>query len=141
MSALPTLGGNNGQASAINNRGQIAGYAENTILDSGCPRNRITVSVLWEKGKAQPLPTVGSDPDGVAFGLNDQGQAVGYSGTCTTAIRAVLWKTALPSRFLNSEVQSPVSPSALATRAKLLGKSPALAASAEGEPHEHNSHS
>jgi probable HAF family extracellular repeat protein len=54
--------------------------------------------VLWEKGKAQPLPTVGSDPDGVAFGINDQGQAVGYSGTCTAAIHAVLWEsgTAFP---------------------------------------------
>jgi len=28
MKALPTLGGNNGWASAINNRGQIAGFAE-----------------------------------------------------------------------------------------------------------------
>jgi hypothetical protein len=28
MKALPTLGGNNGQASAINNRGQIVGFAE-----------------------------------------------------------------------------------------------------------------
>jgi probable HAF family extracellular repeat protein len=41
---------------------------------------------------------VGSDPDGVAFAINDQGQAVGYSGTCTRAIHAVLWEngTAFP---------------------------------------------
>src|ERR1700686_3524607 len=101
MSALPTLGGNNGQASAINNHGQIAGFAENGIVDSTCPpgdpNNRITLPVLWEKGKAQPLPTVGSDPDGVAFGINNQGQAVGYSGTCTLP-NAVLWEngTAIP---------------------------------------------
>ena len=37
MSALPTLGGNNGQASAINNRGQIVGFAENGTVDSTCP--------------------------------------------------------------------------------------------------------
>ena len=96
MSALPTLGGNNGQASAINNRGQIAGFAENGILDPTCPpnttNNRIALPVLWEKGKAQPLPTVGSDPDGVAYGINDQGQAVGYSGTCTAALHVVLWE-------------------------------------------------
>jgi len=102
MSALPTLGGNNGQASAINDRGQIVGFAENGIVDSTCPpnttNNRIALPVLWEKGKAQPLPTVGSDPDGVAFWINDQGQAVGYSGTCTAANHPVLWKngTAFP---------------------------------------------
>src|SRR5215831_10677614 len=37
MRALPTVGGNNGQASAINNRGDVAGFAETTIPDSGCP--------------------------------------------------------------------------------------------------------
>jgi probable HAF family extracellular repeat protein len=101
MSALPTLGGNNGQASAINSHGQIAGFAENGIVDSTCPptttNNRIVLPVLWEKGKAQPLPTVGSDPDGVAFGINNQGQAAGYSGTCT-APNAVWWEngTAIP---------------------------------------------
>src|SRR5271166_6609465 len=31
MTALPTVGGNNGQASAINNRGQIAGYAQTAV--------------------------------------------------------------------------------------------------------------
>jgi len=96
MSALPTLGGNNGQASAINNRGQIVGFAENGIVDSTCPpgttNNRIALPALWEKGNAHALPLVNSDPDGLAFWINDQGQAVGYSGTCTTALHAVLWE-------------------------------------------------
>jgi probable HAF family extracellular repeat protein len=102
LSALPAVGGNNGQASAINNRGQIAGFAETAVPDSGCPARRPmhTISpVIWEEGKAQPLPTVGSDPDGFANGINDLGQAVGYSGTCTLSIvRAVLWEnhTAFP---------------------------------------------
>ncbi|MDQ2843975.1 MAG: hypothetical protein M3Y72_23645 [Acidobacteriota bacterium] len=55
MSALPTLGGNNGQASAINNSGQVAGFAENGIVDSTCPspvaNNRIVLGVLWENGR------------------------------------------------------------------------------------------
>ena len=55
MSALPTLGGNNGQASAINNRGQIVGFAENGAVDSTCPanttNNRIQLPVLWETAK------------------------------------------------------------------------------------------
>src|SRR5215510_3827190 len=100
ISALPTLGGNNGSASDINNRGQIAGFAETTVTDLGCGGlpNKTTLAVLWEKGEAQPLPTVGSDPDAQAYAINDQGQAVGYSGTCAAAIHAVLWEngTAFP---------------------------------------------
>jgi probable HAF family extracellular repeat protein len=96
MHALPTLGGNNGQASAINNRGRVVGYAENGVVDSTCPagvtNSRVDLPVLWDTGKAQPLSTIGNDPDGVAFGINNHGQAVGYSGTCTAANYAVLWE-------------------------------------------------
>jgi probable HAF family extracellular repeat protein len=86
------VGGNNGQASAINNRGEVAGYAETAVTDSGCPPFKITAALLWEKGKALALPTVGGDLDGVAYGINDQGQAVGYSGSCIAALHAVMWQ-------------------------------------------------
>ena len=92
MSALPTVGGNNGQASAINNRGEVAGYAETAVTDPTCPPAPTTSAVLWERGKALALPTVGGDADGVAFGINDQGQTVGYSGSCVAATHAVMWK-------------------------------------------------
>src|SRR3984893_18438806 len=96
MSALPTLGGNNGQASAINNRGQIVGFAENGALDTTCPAgttyDRIAVPGMWEKGTAKALPLVSNDTDGDAFWINDLGQAVGYSGNCTTALHGVSWK-------------------------------------------------
>ena len=97
MMALPTLGGNNGQASAINNRGQIVGISETTVPDSGCPPGKQpgkTISpVLWEKGEVRALPTLAGDPDGFVQGINDQGQAVGSSGTCTNfATHAVLWE-------------------------------------------------
>jgi probable HAF family extracellular repeat protein len=92
MSALPTVGGNNGQASAINNRGEVAGYAETSVIDSGCPPFKITSAVLWEKGKALALPTVSGDLDGVAFSINNHGQTVGYSGSCVAATHAVMWK-------------------------------------------------
>src|SRR4029077_13181808 len=59
---------------------------------SGCPPFKTTSAVMWEKGKAVALPTVGGDLDGVAFGINDQGQAVGYSGSCVAATHAVVWK-------------------------------------------------
>ncbi len=43
MIELPTLGGNNGQATAVNNRGQVVGYAEN----SAQPDNRYN-DVPWQ---------------------------------------------------------------------------------------------
>ena len=100
MRALPTVGGNNGQASAINDSGQVVGYAENGIVDSTCPagvmNNRVVLPVLWDtakgKDKAHALATIGRDTDGVAFGINNQGQAVGYSGTCTAVNYPVLWE-------------------------------------------------
>ena len=96
MVALPTVGGNNGQASAINNSGQVAGYAENGIADSTCPQGivnfMVDLPVMWTNGNAQALPTINGDPDGVAFGINNRGQAVGYSGTCTAANYAVVWE-------------------------------------------------
>jgi len=96
MRALPTLGGNNGQASSVNIRGQIVGFAENGALDTTCPagttNNRIALPALWEKGAVNALPLVTNDVDGVAFWINDQGQAVGYSGNCTTAVHGASWK-------------------------------------------------
>jgi len=102
MSALPTLGGNNGQASAINNHGQVAGYAENGVVDSTCKpntaNNRIVLGVLWENGKAQTLPPLGSDPDSEAVDINSQGDTVGYSGTCGgSANHAVVWEYGNPT--------------------------------------------
>ena len=95
MSALPTLGGNNGQASAINNRGQIVGMAEDGTVDPSCSpgttNNRLQLPVLWENGKVQALPT-GNDPGGFAVWINDDGQAVGYTGACGAMSHAVSWE-------------------------------------------------
>ena len=94
MSALPTLGGNNGQASAINNRGQIVGFAEDGTVDSSCPanqtNNRTQLPVLWENGKAKALPTA-NDPGGNALWINDKGQIVGFTGPCGATNHAVVW--------------------------------------------------
>ncbi len=104
MNPLPTLGGNNGVAYAINNRGEVAGTAENTTPDPGCPAPQVLhfKPVVWEKGVIHELPTFDGDPDGVTQEINDKGEVVGGSGTCATfntnflynlvPVHALLWE-------------------------------------------------
>ena len=104
MSQLPTLGGDNGVAMAISNRGEVAGFAENSTPDPGCPAPQVLhfYPVVWEKGVIHKLPTFGGDPDGVAQEINDNGQVVGGSGICATfntnflynlvPVHALLWE-------------------------------------------------
>ena len=91
MTGLLTLGGNNGVANHINNRGEVAGSAENTTPDTNCPAPQVFQfkPVVWKNnGKIQALPTelptITGDADGLAFGINENGQVVGASGSCTT---------------------------------------------------------
>jgi len=101
MVPLPTLGGNNGIASGINSRGQVAGQAENTTPDPTCPSPPVRLEfrpVIWEKGEIQQeLPTIGGDPDGSVQAINDNGQAVGQTGDCTSPFHAVLWNKGTPT--------------------------------------------
>jgi probable HAF family extracellular repeat protein len=98
MTALPTLtdssgaAARNGVANAINNRDEIAGTSENTTLDATCPpidgplgqyQKLQFKPVVWQGGKIQELLTIDGDPDGIAFSVNDRGQVVGGTGTCT----------------------------------------------------------
>ena len=83
MTKLPTLGGHNGFANSINNRGVVAGIAETDATDptSGCPVHQFE-PVVWERGRIHSLPPYSGDSDGVAAQVNDKGQVVGASGTC-----------------------------------------------------------
>jgi probable HAF family extracellular repeat protein len=104
MTPLPTLGGKNGGAGSINNRGEIVGWAENAVPDSSCPAPLAYQfkPALWERGNILELPTVGGDDVGAVFIINDNGQAVGGSGTCAPlnpinglnmqSLHAVLWQ-------------------------------------------------
>ena len=110
MTALPNLpGGYNANAFGINDRGQLAGFAETGFADTACAEatpfqvNRFQ-AVLWGPGgeiqKLSPLERMG-DTVGFAFGLNNSGQVAGSSGTCSTqglppanatGLHAVLWE-------------------------------------------------
>jgi probable HAF family extracellular repeat protein len=107
MTALQTLGGNNAEANSINHRGDVVGSAENGMTDSTCPGQTVAPQiiqfkpVIWRKGDIEELPTVNDDPDGVAYQINDDGDAVGTSGTCSayninilanlSPVHALLW--------------------------------------------------
>ncbi len=99
MTALPTLGGNNGFAAGANNLGQIAGWAETTVHDSTCvlPQVLQFEPVVYGPaiGQIQQLPNYPGDPDGAATAINDSGQIVGISGTCDTSVGAFSAKHAL----------------------------------------------
>jgi len=120
MTALPTLGdngGHNGQAWQINTFGVAVGSAENATPDSTCPGLPSSQfyefkPVVWykpffgAKPVVQELETVSGDPDGVAFAINDRGQAVGGTGSCgvfnainqinLVPVHAVLWQEGRP---------------------------------------------
>ncbi|MBA3913324.1 MAG: hypothetical protein H0X25_05600 [Acidobacteriales bacterium] len=102
MNALPTLGGDNGYAAGLNNRGQAVGWAENTFHDPTCnpPQMLQFEAVIYGPGKNQitQLSPYTGDPDSAATGINDADQVVGISGTCSNAVggfsaaHALLWR-------------------------------------------------
>jgi|SRR5579862_2630922 len=111
MTALPTLGGNNGFATSVNDRGQAVGWAENTVHDPTCvaPQLLQFEAVIWGPGEnqIQQLTPYGSDPDSAATGINNRGQVVGISGICQNAVgnqsatHALLWQNGVPMNLGN----------------------------------------
>jgi len=102
MTKLPTLGGNNGFATSVNDFGQVVGWAENAVHDPTCvyPQVLQFEAVIWgpRPGQIKQLPTYPGDPDGAATAINDKGQVVGISGICQNAVgnqsatHALLWQ-------------------------------------------------
>jgi probable HAF family extracellular repeat protein len=69
--ALPTLGGQNSAAQAINGESQIAGFSDVS--------QTVTHAVLWTApNQIQHLGTLGGN-DATAQSMNDLGQVVGWS--------------------------------------------------------------
>jgi probable HAF family extracellular repeat protein len=99
MTPLPTLGGNNGIATAINDFGIVAGEAENTTFDRTCPNPEYEAKpVIWDHGVPQELPTFRGDRDAFLNGINNKGEVVGGSGGCVTSSpsqHALVWKNGI----------------------------------------------
>jgi probable HAF family extracellular repeat protein len=117
LTGLPTLRGydqtgkpiGNSQAYDINDRGEVAGFSETDTFDLTCattgkPYQRYRFeAVIWEpNGHARRLRPYGDDTVGFAWGINNNGEAVGASGLCSntdtppgylapTGVRSVLW--------------------------------------------------
>jgi probable HAF family extracellular repeat protein len=95
MTALPTLGGNNGYGAGVNDWDVVAGNAENTTPEPACAGTSQYFQfepVLWINGRVKQLPNFPGDPDGAANGINDWGQAIGWSGNCFNPVHALLWQ-------------------------------------------------
>jgi probable HAF family extracellular repeat protein len=116
LTPLPTLGGNNAMALALNNRGQVIGVAETGVADASCasamPFQALRYeAVVWgpNPGEKQELPPLSGDTVGFALGINDRGQVVGSSGSCANTVvtavglfvgqHAVLWENGSPKHL------------------------------------------
>lgn len=107
MTALPTLGGDNGFATGVNNRGQVVGWAETRVHDPTCNAPQVLQfrAALWEpkQGGMRELRPLPGDSTSAATAINNRGQVVGISGECDIAVgqlsarHSVLWQNGVPT--------------------------------------------
>lgn len=137
ITQLPGLGGNNSIGGGNNDRGQIVGWAENSVRDPTCVSGGGLVQVLqfeavvWQmkegQWQVQALAPYPGDPDSAATAINDAGQVVGISGTCDvaigaySAIHAVLWDHGQPIDLRNLGGHGWNTPVAINNRGVVVG--------------------
>jgi len=131
MTALPTLGGNNGFATAVNDSGKIVGWAETSYHDPTCVAPQVLqfLGVEWgPDGKVlHRLKPIGGDRDSAATGINQEGQVVGISGICQNAVgnlsakHAVLWDHGEVADLGNLGGKAWNTPMAINNRGQIVG--------------------
>jgi probable HAF family extracellular repeat protein len=98
---MPMLGGNNGSAFGVNDRGQVVGIAETATVDANCVSPQVLdfKAVIWNAWtqQIQELPVFPGDSISAAIAINNNGQAVGASGSCAPVspaigAHALLWQ-------------------------------------------------
>ena len=132
MTALPPFpGGINSYATAVNNRGEIVGWAENGIHDPTCDTTVQTLqfrAVIWKPdGTMRELPPLPGDSTSAATAINDLGQVVGISGACGIAVggvsaaHSVLWQNGVPSEIPNLGGHTWNTPTAINNEGTVVG--------------------
>lgn len=132
MIALPPFpGGLNSYATAVNNRGQIVGWAENGVADPTCNTAVQTLqfrAVIWEPdGTMKELPPLPGDSTSAATAINDLGQVVGISGACGVAVggvsaaHSVIWQNGVPAEIPNLGGHTWNTPAAINNEGTVVG--------------------
>jgi probable HAF family extracellular repeat protein len=131
MTKLPTLGGNNGFATSVNDFGQVVGWAENAVHDPTCvyPQVLQFEAVIWgpSPGQIKQLPNYPGDPDGAATAINNKGQVVGISGICQNAVgnqsatHALLWQNGTVTNLGNLGGTAWNTPMAINNQGQIVG--------------------
>jgi len=91
LTPLLTLpGGNNAEAFFVNKQGEAVGVSETGAADTTCAtpfQVRRFEAVKWSSaGVPSPLRPLDGDTVSFAYGNNDTGQVVGFSGVCSNVV-------------------------------------------------------
>jgi probable HAF family extracellular repeat protein len=132
MTALPPFpGGYSSYATAVNNLGQVIGWAENGVHDPSCnPAFQVLQfrAAIWQPdGTMQELPPLPGDSTSAAVAINDYGQVVGISGDCFIAVgnssarHAVLWENGVPTDLGNIGGDAWNTPTAINNAGTIVG--------------------
>ena len=144
MRGLPTFGGTHGFATAVNNLGQVVGWAETLVHDPTCTGTMVLQfrAALWEPnaGTMTELSPFPGDSTSAATAINERGQVVGISGDCDQAVgrfsarHAVLWDHGKVTEIPNLGGVSWHTPMAINQRGDVVGFSnPDEPGDAQGE--------